>query len=108
MYCIVQPNNLLRALHQIREAAALGLVEGPDEWENCKEKSLAKRIQSFSRFLLEQVFQMSWKFLVNDNAPAAFTKIYFSCSCSIDYLAACARINTYLQQKPGNIGDIQC
>lgn len=53
---MLQPNNLLRALRQIREAAALGLVEGPEEWENSKEKSLAKRIQSFNRFLLEQVF----------------------------------------------------
>nr|XP_024386798.1 PAN2-PAN3 deadenylation complex catalytic subunit Pan2-like isoform X3 [Physcomitrium patens] len=50
-----QPSNLLRALRQIKEAAALGLVEGPEEWENSKEKSLAKRIQSFSRFLLEQI-----------------------------------------------------
>ncbi|KAG0613820.1 hypothetical protein M758_6G131500 [Ceratodon purpureus] len=50
-----QPNNLLRALRQIKEAAALGLVEGPEEWENSKEKSLAKRIQSFNRFLLEQI-----------------------------------------------------
>jgi PAB-dependent poly(A)-specific ribonuclease subunit 2 len=52
---VLQPNNLLRALRQIKEAAALGLVEGPEEWENSKEKSLAKRIQSFNRFLLEQV-----------------------------------------------------
>ena len=54
---MLQPNNLLRALRQIREAAALGLVEGPEEWENSKEKSLAKRIQSFNRFLLEQVLR---------------------------------------------------
>ncbi|GBG65163.1 hypothetical protein CBR_g49959 [Chara braunii] len=50
-----QPSNLLRALRQIREASALGLVEGPEEWDNSKEKSLAKRIQNFSRFLLEQL-----------------------------------------------------
>ncbi|KAH9536486.1 hypothetical protein CY35_16G002500 [Sphagnum magellanicum] len=50
-----QPSNLLRALCQIREASALGLVEGLEEWENGKEKSLAKRIQNFSWFLLEQL-----------------------------------------------------
>lgn len=77
MYSVVQPNNLLRALSQTREAAALGLVEGSDEWENCKEKSLAKRIQSFSQFLLEQVFQLFWKFLVNDNASAALSRHSF-------------------------------
>lgn len=52
---MLQPNNLLRTLRQSREAAALGLVDGPEEWENNKEKSLAKRIQSFNRFLLDQV-----------------------------------------------------
>ncbi len=30
-------------------------MEGLEEWENGKEKSLAKRIQNFSWFLLEQV-----------------------------------------------------
>ncbi len=54
-YLLLQPSNLLRALCQIREASALGLVEGLEEWENGKEKSLAKRIQNFSWFLLEQV-----------------------------------------------------
>eukprot|EP00898_Chlorokybus_atmophyticus_P002747 jgi/Chlat1/3473/Chrsp23S03668 len=50
-----QASNLLRSLRQIREAAALGLLEGSDELGTTKEKSLAKRIQTFSRFMLEQL-----------------------------------------------------
>eukprot|EP00850_Spirogloea_muscicola_P011319 SM000070S21285 [mRNA] locus=s70:22412:31223:- [translate_table: standard] len=50
-----QPTNLLRALRQIKEAVALGLVEGPDEYKSFKEKSVSKRIQALSRFLLEQL-----------------------------------------------------
>ncbi|KAK9843491.1 hypothetical protein WJX81_005692 [Elliptochloris bilobata] len=56
--------NLLRALRQNRQAAALGLLEthkqrsgqGSDiEVETTKDRSLARRCQSLQRFLLEQL-----------------------------------------------------
>ena len=50
-----QASNLLRALRQMKEASALGLVEGPEQWEQSSERSPGKRIQSLSRFLLEQL-----------------------------------------------------
>ena len=51
-----QPLNFLRTLRQVREAAALGLIEGNGgELEARSEKSPAKRIQAFQRFILEQV-----------------------------------------------------
>eukprot|EP00232_Nephroselmis_pyriformis_P020844 CAMPEP_0182864542 /NCGR_PEP_ID=MMETSP0034_2-20130328/7223_1 /TAXON_ID=156128 /ORGANISM="Nephroselmis pyriformis, Strain CCMP717" /LENGTH=596 /DNA_ID=CAMNT_0024996801 /DNA_START=83 /DNA_END=1869 /DNA_ORIENTATION=- len=51
----VQAQNLLRALRQIREAGLLGLLEGADELETSKDHSLPRRLQSFTRFLLEQL-----------------------------------------------------
>jgi hypothetical protein len=56
-----QAANLLRALRQNKEAAGLGLLEGVKgergatdiEVEAKKERSLSKRVQSLSRFLLE-------------------------------------------------------
>ena len=51
-----QPLNFLRTLRQVREAAALGLIEGNGgELEARSEKSPAKRIQAFQRFILEQL-----------------------------------------------------
>ena len=50
-----QASNLLRALRQMKEASALGLVEGPEQWEQSSERSPGKRIQSLSRFLMEQL-----------------------------------------------------
>ena len=59
-----QASNLLRALRASREAAALGLVEGHAqraaggadiEVEASKDASLARRVQSLVRFVLEQV-----------------------------------------------------
>ena len=67
-----QASNLLRALKQNREAAALGLLEGAGpgggglgapgmletrlgEGEAGKTAALAKRIASLSRFLLEHL-----------------------------------------------------
>eukprot|EP00899_Mesostigma_viride_P021198 jgi/Mesvir1/2907/Mv13978-RA.1 len=51
-----QASNILRALAQIREAAALGLLDdASDQYGLGDEKRLARRIQSFSRFLLEQL-----------------------------------------------------
>ncbi|KAK9820479.1 hypothetical protein WJX72_010776 [[Myrmecia] bisecta] len=59
-----QATNLLRALRQNREAAALGLLEGHSqkgeghadiEVEAGKDRSLERRIQSLQRFLLEQL-----------------------------------------------------
>ena len=59
-----QASNLLRALRASREAAALGLVEGHAqraaggadiEVEASKDASLARRVQSLVRFLLEQL-----------------------------------------------------
>lgn len=50
-----QPQNLLRSLRQVREAAALGLLEGDNELEARLDDSLVRRIQGFQRFLLEQL-----------------------------------------------------
>ncbi|KAL4859552.1 PAN2-PAN3 deadenylation complex catalytic subunit pan2 [Chlorella vulgaris] len=58
---VCQAANLLRALRQNKEAAGLGLLEGVKgergasdiEVEAKKERSLSKRVQSLSRFLLE-------------------------------------------------------
>lgn len=60
---VCQTANLLRALRQSREAVALGLIEGTKgersstdiEVEAQKDKSLARRAQRLSRFLLEQL-----------------------------------------------------
>ena len=50
-----RPANLLRTLRQIREAAALGLLEGAEE-PGCRlEPSLPRRVQALARFALEQL-----------------------------------------------------
>ena len=51
-----QPLNFLRTLRQVREAAALGLIEGKDvELDTRLDQSYARRIQAFQRFILEQL-----------------------------------------------------
>ena len=50
-----QPLNFLRTLRQVREAAALGLIEGRDELEARAEHSPIRRVQAFLRFILEQL-----------------------------------------------------
>jgi len=50
-----QPLNFLRTLRQVREAAALGLIEGRDELEARADHSPIRRIQAFLRFILEQL-----------------------------------------------------
>ena len=52
----VEPLNFLRTLRQVREAAALGLIEGGgNELEARLDQSLPRRIQAFQRFILEQL-----------------------------------------------------
>ena len=51
-----QPLNFLRTLRQVKEAAALGLIEGKDvELDTRLDQSYARRIQAFQRFILEQL-----------------------------------------------------
>ena len=50
-----QPLNFLRTLRQVREAAALGLIEGRDELETRLDLSKPRRVQAFQRFILEQL-----------------------------------------------------
>ena len=50
-----QASNMLRALRQIREAGALGLLEGTDEYEAQRDRSLMRRVQALSRFMMEQL-----------------------------------------------------
>ena len=60
---VCQAANLLRALRQSKEALALGLLEGVRgergstdiEVEAQKDKSLGRRAQRLSRFLMEQL-----------------------------------------------------
>ena len=50
-----QGTNFLRTLRQVREAAALGLIEGRDELETRLDLSKPRRVQAFQRFILEQL-----------------------------------------------------
>ena len=51
-----QPLNFLRTLRQVKEAAALGLIEGKDvELDTRLDQSYARRVQAFQRFILEQL-----------------------------------------------------
>ena len=43
------------ASRQVREAAALGLIEGRDELETRLDQSKPRRVQAFQRFILEQL-----------------------------------------------------
>jgi PAB-dependent poly(A)-specific ribonuclease subunit 2 len=47
--------NLLRTLRQIREAGALGLLEGPEELGGRPDACLPRRVQALCRFVLEQL-----------------------------------------------------
>ena len=59
----LQATNLLRALRQVRETAALGLLDGLSappgvvvaEMEGPKEWALSQRIASLNRFLLDHM-----------------------------------------------------
>jgi PAB-dependent poly(A)-specific ribonuclease subunit 2 len=50
-----QPQNLLRSLRQVQEASALGLLECNNQLEAQIDVPLARRVQGFQRFLLEQL-----------------------------------------------------
>lgn len=70
-----QPLNFLRTLRQIREAAALGLIEGRDELEARAEHSPIRRVQAFLRFILEQLNkeELSRRQALGDVAPTGQT-----------------------------------
>ena len=70
-----QPLNFLRTLRQVREAAALGLIEGHDELEARAEHSPIRRVQAFLRFILEQLNkeELSRRQALGDIAPTGPT-----------------------------------
>lgn len=70
-----QPLNFLRTLRQVREAAALGLIEGRDELEARAEHSPIRRVQAFLRFILEQLNkeELSRRQALGDVAPVGPT-----------------------------------
>lgn len=72
-----QPLNFLRTLRQVREAAALGLIEGRDELEARAEHSPIRRVQAFLRFILEQLNkeELSRRQALGDIAPTGPTAV---------------------------------
>lgn len=56
-----QPQNLLRALRQVREASALGLLEGNNQLEARLDVALSRLVTGFQRFLLEQLHREQFR-----------------------------------------------
>ena len=70
-----QASNMLRSLRQIREAGALGLLEGTDEYEAQRNRSLTRRIQALSRFMMEQLHKELAR-SEHGGAPTAIESLY--------------------------------
>jgi len=66
---------MLRSLRQIREAGALGLLEGTDEYEAQRDRSLTRRIQALSRFMMEQLHKELAR-SEHGGAPTAIESLY--------------------------------
>ena len=89
-----QAQNLLRALRQIKEAAALGLLEVAAgtvdmEIETNKDYNLRRRCQSLSRFLLEHLHKEGLK---EGNAAARKSNLSLvsaACGTTVETLAVC-------------------
>ena len=92
-----QPLNFLRTLRQVREAAALGLIEGRDELETRLDQSKPRRAQAFQRFIFEQLHK-------EDNGDAGdkaggdktgcVERLFALVSTQTHTCAQCARVET--------------
>jgi PAB-dependent poly(A)-specific ribonuclease subunit 2 len=87
-----RPANLLRALRQIREAGALGLLEGTDEPGARPDACLPRRVQALARFLLEQLAKeetAAAQAAPKDSGQAAVERLFGAQVCTTTTCAQC-------------------
>ena len=94
-----QPLNFLRTLRQVREAAALGLIEGRDELETRLDQSKPRRAQAFQRFILEQLHKEDSDSVgdksgkAGDNPTGCVERLFALVSTQTHTCAQCSRVD---------------